>query len=42
MIPHLSIPAVFQILFVVELLIRVGADRMNFFRGEEKWWTLAR
>jgi len=35
-----ALALVFPILFVVELLIRVGADRMNFFRGEEKWWNI--
>ena len=25
--------------FVVELVIRLGAERWNFFDGEEKWWS---
>ena len=29
-----------EVLFVVELLIRIGADGRNFFKGDEKWWTL--
>eukprot|EP00435_Cladocopium_sp_Y103_P022952 s1998_g5.t1 len=35
-----ALALIFPILFVVELLIRVGADRMNFFRGDEKWWNI--
>ena len=29
-----------QVIFVVELVIRLGAERRGFFEGEEKWWSL--
>ena len=28
-----------QVVFVVELFIRLGAERWQFFEGEEKWWS---
>eukprot|EP00913_Durusdinium_trenchii_P020633 g19377.t3 len=31
------IPYIFPILFVLELMIRLGADRCAFFQGEERW-----
>ncbi|CAE6971746.1 unnamed protein product [Symbiodinium natans] len=31
---------VFPVIFVVELFIRLGAERRSFFEGEEKWWKL--
>ncbi|CAE7450579.1 scn4aa [Symbiodinium pilosum] len=31
---------VFPAVFVVELVIRLGAERWNFFDGEEKWWNI--
>ena len=29
-----------KVIFVVELVIRLGAERRGFFEGEEKWWSL--
>ena len=28
-----------QALFVLELCIRMGAEKLHFFQGEERWWT---
>ena len=29
-----------EILFVLELCIRMCADGLNFFRDEERWWNI--
>jgi len=31
---------VFPVIFVVELVIRLGAERWALFEGEEKWWNM--
>ncbi|CAE7631937.1 scn4aa [Symbiodinium necroappetens] len=40
-VPHLpAADIVFPVIFVVELVIRLGAERRGFFEGEEKWWNV--
>ena len=39
-VPDEAIAWIFPVLFVVELLIRIGADGRNFFKGDEKWWNI--
>jgi len=38
--PHGVLDILFPALFVLELCIRMGAEKLHFFQGEERWWNV--